>query len=618
MRYSARRRFGALVVSTAAIAGFIGVGTVVSGAGGSTAADMLDGKLLIAHGSASANTSNAFHTMQAAVKTDKGLVKLRIPHAKHAQFMALAGRKVRVRGQHTTTQFLGESLAAADSAPAVAAAPRAMRIAVVMMHLPGSKAESATKAHAEATVFGATSSVAHWMSEVSGGQVQVTGKVFGYYDTQLKSGDCDLAHWQTDGERAAKADGYKTADYDHIVVYTPSQGCGFSGVAWIRNNGVYINGAMYQTVIQHELGHNLGPWHSGTLKCSGVYGGSCTRSDYGDPYDVMGRSSGNRHYTAAHKAMIGWLPAANVKTVTSGTATIDLTASEQPVAGATQMIALPITGTNTKYVIERRASFGYDQGLSGVWIRVQGPANSSLFGTTDSLLLDMTPSTNGTFTDGNLAAGKSYTDTNAKITISVLSDTASSPTARVQVCYGTCTTSGPTTTITTTTVPPSSTTTTTTTTAVPTNKVSIAVVSRALVIAGTAANESILVTKVRNNRYSVAVAGAPLALGPGCTQVDDVVTCAGGKSVRIDGGGGNDTLRVSGSVRSTLTGGSGNDTLQGGTAADVFAGGIGTDVVDYTNRIGETIIATPGTGNDDGRRRERDDIGADVEQVRLP
>ena len=56
MRYSARRRFGALVVSTAA----------------TTAADMLDGKLLIAHGSASANTSNAFHTMQAAVKTDKG------------------------------------------------------------------------------------------------------------------------------------------------------------------------------------------------------------------------------------------------------------------------------------------------------------------------------------------------------------------------------------------------------------------------------------------------------------------------------------------------------------------------------------------------------------------
>jgi Ca2+-binding RTX toxin-like protein len=219
----------------------------------------------------------------------------------------------------------------------------------------------------------------------------------------------------------------------------------------------------------------------------------------------------------------------------------------------------------------------------------------------------MTPSTHGTFTDGNLAAGKSYTDTNAKITISVLSDTASSPTARVQVCYGTCTTGGPTTTIT-----------TTTTTVVPTNKVSIAVVSRALVITGTAANESILVAKVRNNRYSVAVAGAPLALGPGCTQVDDVVTCAGGKSVRIDGGAGNDTLRVSGSVRSTLTGGSGNDTLQGGTAADVFAGGIGTDVVDYTNRIGETIIATPGTGNDDGRRRERDDIGADVEQVRLP
>src|SRR4051794_36010557 len=167
MRYTARGRLGALVMSIIAITGSIGVGAIVTGAAGSTAADEIDGKLLIAHGSATANASNAFHTMQAAVKTDKGLVAVRIPQARHEKFMALAGHKVRVRGQKTAAAFIAEDVTSVGSAPVAAAAPRAMRIAVVLMHLPGSKTEGATVAQADATFFGATNSIASWMSEVS-------------------------------------------------------------------------------------------------------------------------------------------------------------------------------------------------------------------------------------------------------------------------------------------------------------------------------------------------------------------------------------------------------------------------------------------------------------------
>jgi hypothetical protein len=136
-----------------------------------------------------------------------------------------------------------------------------------------------------------------------------------------------------------------------------------------------LNGNINPGVADHELGHNLGLRHAGTLDCgTQIIGGSCTRSDYGDPFDVMGNASANHHYSANHKAAIGYLAASSVKTVTSGAQTLTLTSSEQSVAGATQLINVQAPN-GTKYGIEKRSSFGtYDQGLGGVWIRQLGLA----------------------------------------------------------------------------------------------------------------------------------------------------------------------------------------------------------------------------------------------------
>ena len=66
---------------------------------------------------------------------------------------------------------------------------------------------------------------------MSGGQVSVTGKVYGYY-AGVRS--CDLATQLARGRAAAaRASGYVAADYDNLVVYTPDQGCGFAGIAWV-------------------------------------------------------------------------------------------------------------------------------------------------------------------------------------------------------------------------------------------------------------------------------------------------------------------------------------------------------------------------------------------------
>jgi Ca2+-binding RTX toxin-like protein len=311
-----------------------------------------------------------------------------------------------------------------------------------------------------------------------------------------------------------------------------------------------------------------------------------------------------------------------------------LTASEQPVAGSTELIFVP-RSDGTKLAIERRPSLGRcDAGLSGVWVPLVGSAYTGNFGTDDTQLLDMTPNTRGVFTDGNLAAGQSFTDAANNITIKTLSDTTCAPTASVQVCVGSCGTPPPqpTTTSTSTSTSPSSSTTTTkptttatttkpttTTTRPPTPPPSAVMVrgeNGIVSITGTSGNDVIRAWRSRNHRVSVT-ANSPITLGIGCALVDAVVT-SNGDAISLDGGAGNDTLTVDGSVKSTINGGDGNDLMVGGRAADVFIGGLGLDTVSYGSRTGETITATPGTGPDDGRRREKDDIRGDVEQVVMP
>ena len=161
--------------------------------------------------------------------------------------------------------------------------------------------------------------------------------------------------------------------------------------------------------MEHELGHNLGLWHAGRVPraASAPCSASCL-IDYGDPTDVMGDPTRNRGYSAEHKYTLGWIPASEVRTVTSGTQTIALTASEDPlVAGSIELIHVR-AADGTLYAIDRRASVGYDAGLSGVWIRrgrVDGDAT--------------TPSSCGARA---LGAGQTFTDSVHHVTIKTLTD----------------------------------------------------------------------------------------------------------------------------------------------------------------------------------------------------
>ena len=400
--------------------------------------------------------------------------------------------------------------------------------------------------------FGATNSVQHWYESTSDNQVSVSGSVFGYYDSSYAPTACSntgdvLGRFLAEAATDAARDGYKSADYDHLVVYTPRISmCGFSGTAWVGANGVLLNGTSSASTAEHELGHNLGLWHAGSCASANVTS-SCV-SDYGDVTDVMGASTANHGFNAEHKRMIGWLPQSEVATVTAGTHTIALTSSTHPLQpGTTEEIVIP-RGDGTSYFVERRTSEGYDNGLDNVYVRLITRVN-----TDDTIIFDPVPSS----PSAGLGSGETYVDTAKHITIATLSNNAGDPTASVKVCIGTCGSTPPTTT---TSVPPI------------TDAVTVSVAKGRVHVIGTSGNDVVHLTTKNSRRY-VDATGAPVTAGAGCkvdpTATIPTVMCREAVwSAAL--GAGDDKVIVSGRTRSFLDGGPGNDTFVGGTGADTL------------------------------------------------
>jgi len=83
-------------------------------------------------------------------------------------------------------------------------------------------------------------------------------------------------------------------------------------------------------------------------------------------------------------------------------------------------------------------------------------------------------------------------------------------------------------------------------------------------------------TGTGNDVVSGGASGSNFLMGLG----DDAVTLVASEGSVLDGGIGNDNLRVTGASSSTrLDGGIGKDQLQGGSGADDLSGGIGSDVI---------------------------------------
>jgi hypothetical protein len=347
-----------------------------------------------------------------------------------------SGVRVRVRGVRVNTALALDSGASVQAA-AAAIAPNTFgqqNTLVILVNFRNNAAQPYDTT-AAANVFNTTS---NFFLENSYQQTYLSTTIKGWYTIDMdapyvvtntdgtKTYHCDYSSISSKADAAATANGVTLANYKRKVYAFPQAGgCTWWGLGSVGGNPsrAWINGSLQLRVAAHELGHNLGLWHSHSLDCgAAVIGGTCTSSDYGDVLDVMGSSS--YHFNAFQKERLGWLNYGASPPITSAITNGSYpiypieTLGNNPKAVKILKSTNASTGKSAYYYAECRQPIGFDAGLSsnanvlnGLVIHTGDEASGN-----SSYLLDMTPGTTS-WNDPALVTGLSFTDPASGVTL---------------------------------------------------------------------------------------------------------------------------------------------------------------------------------------------------------
>ena len=316
-------------------------------------------------------------------------------------------------------------------------------VLVILANFSNTSDTSMSQAQAQQVMVSNGDSVANYYNEVSYGQQQLSVTVTPWVNMSIAA-TCDYTSIGTAADAAALAVSptYRSSNYNFVVYLFSGQSCGWLGLAYVGfPHKAWINGtgAFRTQVIAHEMGHNFGLLHAGSLNCGGVtIGGSCGVTEYGDPWDTMGNQRA-MHFNSAQKSLLNWIPASSVKTHTSGSVNYTLDPIESP-GGSVYAIKIPTASASRTYWVEFRQPLGFDAPLAGyptngAQIRVASPFEWSS-GSDDTEILDMTPGTPGGLGDAALVVGQSYLDSTYGINVIVTGASASALTVSVTTAGG--------------------------------------------------------------------------------------------------------------------------------------------------------------------------------------
>lgn len=369
------------------------------------------------------------------LKTSAG-ERLSLHFAKDAPRL-LTGSRVRVSGVRLNGKVAAQSGSTSVQTLALAA-PNTFgqqKTLVMLVNFLDNTSQPYTPSDAQGVVFSTTSG---FYQENSAGQTSLTGAVTPWMTLPMSSSGCNYSQIASLANQAAQAAGYNLSNYSRYVYGFPSIGCGWWGLGTVGGNPsqAWITGSFVLKVVGHEMGHNLGLWHSHALECgTTVLGTSCSSIEYGDTLDIMGNPSAG-HFNAYQKERLGWLnygASPPVTTVQSaGTYTIDAFETAGSTPKALKILQGTNNGSNTWYYVEYRQALGYDgflagntNVLNGVVLHLGTDNNGNA-----NYLLDMTPAT-GSWDDPALTVSQSYSDPAAGITITAVSANGTSATVNV-------------------------------------------------------------------------------------------------------------------------------------------------------------------------------------------
>jgi hypothetical protein len=328
------------------------------------------------------------------------------------------------------------------------------RLAVILINFSNDTSQPITADYAKERIFTADTSANAFLDESSFGQVKmagvadVTGDVFGWYTIADDNNDCDTSHWKQLAMQAANNDGKNLGAYtNHMFVFPGGSACTWAGLGAINGSWSFVKTAyMGRQTTAHELGHNLGLSHAGSYSCTAngarvTLSDTCMSGEYGDPFDVMGAVF--RHPSGYAKARLGWLAPSNIKTITSAGAHIVDLAPLGTTTSEPQVLRVRRASHDDYYYVEYRQptavfdAFAVNQAVvNGVSIRLATDPSTRVA----TRLLDMNPATQ-TFHDAPLPVGATYFDPESKISIQLVSSSASG--ARVKVVVGAAATAPP-------------------------------------------------------------------------------------------------------------------------------------------------------------------------------
>ncbi len=328
------------------------------------------------------------------------------------------GDRVAVTGTVRDDRLVGAVEATTGGAQAATLSPGPRKVAVVLFTFSGGEPWSPEETRSK--VFTAANSANAFYKEESYGGISLTGKlgadgdVFGWFHINGSTAGCPYQTWNEEARKAALAAGHDLVGYQHIVyVFPPQSSCHWGGVAGLDGNWADINGNG-PSVIMHELGHNLGLLHAGSLTCTsgGIrvqISSTCFTTEYGDLFDAMGAAS-TRHNSGWNLAKLGILGPENIETAkSSGVYSIRSALHSTTEPTVLRIPRIKVGGGNvfSWYYLEVRETGGVfenvaDATTTGVSIRATSEDSSA-----ETLLLDANPATT-TFQDAPLGVNQTF------------------------------------------------------------------------------------------------------------------------------------------------------------------------------------------------------------------